>query len=41
LTLFPGIELSASSGFHLLAILDPKSTIRTISHRWARLGREI
>ncbi len=31
LTLFPGVELSVSSGFHLLAIFDPELTTRTIT----------
>ena len=31
LTLFPGVEISVSSGFHLLAIFDPIQTTRTIT----------
>lgn len=31
LTLFPGVEISVSGGFHLLAIFDPSSTTRTIT----------
>ena len=31
LTLFPGVEISANGGFHLLAIFDPSATARTIS----------
>ena len=31
LTLFPGVELSVSGGFHLLAIFDPSQTTRTIT----------
>ena len=31
LTLFPGVEISVSGGFHLLAIFDPSATARTIS----------
>ena len=30
LTLFPGVEISVSGGFHLLAIFDPSATTRTI-----------
>lgn len=31
LTLFPGVEISVSGGFHLLAIFDPTQTTRTIT----------
>ncbi len=31
LTLFPGVEISVTSGFHLLAIFDPSQTTRTIT----------
>jgi energy-coupling factor transporter ATP-binding protein EcfA2 len=31
LTLFPGVEISVSGGFHLLAIFDPSQTTRTIT----------
>ena len=31
LTLFPGVEISVNSGFHLLAIFDPSATARTIT----------
>jgi predicted ATPase len=31
LTLFPGVEISVSGGFHLLAIFDPTATTRTIT----------
>ena len=31
LTLFPGVEISVSGGFHLLAIFDPAQTTRTIT----------
>jgi energy-coupling factor transporter ATP-binding protein EcfA2 len=31
LTLFPGVEISVSGGFHLLAIFDPSATTRTIT----------
>ncbi|MDR0779468.1 MAG: chromosome segregation protein SMC [Pseudomonadales bacterium] len=31
LTLFPGVEISVSGGFHLLAIFDPDATTRTIT----------
>lgn len=31
LTVFPGVEISVSSGFHLLAIFDPTHTTRTIT----------
>lgn len=31
LTLFPGVEISVSGGFHLLAIFDPNQTTRTIT----------
>lgn len=31
LTIFPGVEISVSGGFHLLAIFDPDATTRTIT----------
>lgn len=31
LTLFPGVEISVSGGFHLLAVFDPTQTTRTIT----------
>jgi energy-coupling factor transporter ATP-binding protein EcfA2 len=31
LTLFPGVEISVSGGFHLLAIFNPDATTRTIT----------
>lgn len=31
LTIFPGVEVSVSGGFHLLAIFDPDATTRTIT----------
>ena len=31
LTLFPGVEITVSGGFHLLAIFDPTQTTRTIT----------
>lgn len=31
LTLFPGVEVSVSGGFHLLAIFDPSATTRTVT----------
>nr|WP_246186618.1 AAA family ATPase [Methylacidimicrobium tartarophylax] len=31
LTIFPGVEISVTGGFHLLAIFDPASTTRTIT----------
>lgn len=31
LTIFPGVEISVSGGFHLLAIFDPDVTTRTIT----------
>jgi hypothetical protein len=31
LTLFPGVEISVTGGFHLLAIFDPGATTRTIT----------
>lgn len=31
LTLFPGVEISVSGGFHLLAVFDPTRTTRTVT----------
>lgn len=31
ITIFPGVEVSVSGGFHLLAIFDPDATTRTIT----------
>lgn len=31
LTIFPGVEISVSGGFHLLALFDPSATTRTIT----------
>jgi len=31
LTIFPGVEISVSGGFHLLAVFDPSQTTRTIT----------
>ena len=31
LTIFPGVEISVTGGFHLLAIFDPSTTTRTIT----------
>jgi len=31
ITLFPGVEISVTGGFHLLAIFDPDATTRTIT----------
>ncbi len=38
LTLFPGVELSVSGGFHLLAIFDPSATTRAITDLLAVVG---
>jgi len=32
LTLFPGVEISVSGGFHLLALFDPSATARTVTN---------
>lgn len=37
LHLFPGVEISVQSGFHLLAIFDPSATSQTISELLARI----
>ena len=31
LTIFPGVEISVSGGFHLLALFDPSASTRTIT----------
>jgi len=38
LTLFPGVEISVSGGFHLLAIFDPSQTTRVITDLLAVVG---
>ncbi|MEO0461442.1 MAG: TrlF family AAA-like ATPase [Myxococcota bacterium] len=38
LTLFPGVELSVSGGFHLLAIFDPTATTRTVTDLLSAVG---
>jgi len=38
LTIFPGVEISVSGGFHLLAIFDPDATTRTITDLLAAVG---
>ncbi|MBF0440244.1 MAG: hypothetical protein HQL93_14165 [Magnetococcales bacterium] len=38
LTLFPGVEISVSTGFHLLALFDPSATTRTITDLLAVVG---
>jgi len=38
LTLFPGVEISVSGGFHLLAIFDPSQTTRAITDLLAVVG---
>lgn len=38
LTLFPGVEISVSGGFHLLAIFGPDATTRTITDLLATVG---
>ena len=40
LHLFPGVEISVQSGFHLLAIFDPSVTSQTISDLLARVDYE-
>lgn len=38
LIIFPGVEITASSGTHLLLILDPESTSESVSHVLSQLG---
>ncbi len=38
LTLFPGVEISVSSGFHLLAIFDPSADAHTIEKLLGAVG---
>lgn len=38
MTIFPGVEISVSGGFHLLAIFDPDATTRTITDLLAAVG---
>jgi energy-coupling factor transporter ATP-binding protein EcfA2 len=38
LTIFPGVEISVSGGFHLLALFDPCASTRTITDVLAAVG---